>query len=679
MALTASIYRKVFQVIATLVLLGLPAWADWPPIPPEDLKMTDLPEQKGAPAVILLREEVADDLNNYHSVYERIKILTETGRRYADVELPYWRRAFTIDGVSGRTIHADGSAIPFDGHIFDKMALRARRGHIDEVRVHVKAFTLPDVQVGSIIEFRYSLRYADNTFLAPEWLVQEDLFQRRATFKYIPYDGPVIMRHGRIGQGAAWTAFLPTQGPQPQLHKVLLSSQASRHQAGQYIDLSIENMPPIAEEPHMPPVGMLRYRVQFYYRDQFNPSPEAFWKEEGKFWSKDVEKFLDDKSGIDDAMAKTALPTDSPEQKVRNIYAFVTRLENQSFRAQRTEQEEKGIGLKANRGAGDVLRQRSGTHDDLNRLFAAMVRTAGISASMMWVASREETLFQPQLMSTYQLKGEIAIVQLGGKDVFLDPGTKYCPYGLLDWQYAGSQGLRQSANKGTTEFAASPLSDYGQAEIMRLARLQLGEDGKAEGTIKIGFYGLEAMDRRQKASLTDEAGRKRLLEDEVRKWLPDNSEVTLTGAQNWDETEPHLATEFKISVPLAANAGKRWLIPVHIFQVNAKPVFSGSERVNSIYLWYKARELDEVHLALPPSLEVESLPPNDSVKFDYALYSVSQKPEPANSIVARRDFVMGGYAFPASVYGELKGFYDKVKAGDDQQMILRGSARAEAK
>jgi len=90
MALTASMYRKVFQVIATLVLLGLPAWADWPPIPPEDLKMTDLPEQKGAPAVILLREEVADDLNNYHSVYERIKILTEVGRRYADVELPYW-------------------------------------------------------------------------------------------------------------------------------------------------------------------------------------------------------------------------------------------------------------------------------------------------------------------------------------------------------------------------------------------------------------------------------------------------------------------------------------------------------------------------------------------------------------------------------------------------------------
>src|SRR5260370_5330095 len=328
--------------------------------------------------------------------------------------------------------------------------------------------------------------------------------------------------------------------------------------------------------------------------------------------------------------------------------------------------EKSHVQIHSLRRSGDYAarqdRPGSGTHDDLNRLFVAMVRAAGIPAWMMWVASREETLFQPQLMSTHQLKGEIAIVQLGGKDLFLDPGTKYCPYGLRDWQYSGSGGLRKTASKGT-EFAESQLSDYGQAQIMRLARLQLGEDGKADGTIKIGFYGLEAMDRRQKASLTDEAGRKRLLEDEVRKWLPDNSEVTLTGTTNWGETEPHLATEFKISVPLATNAGKRWLIPVHIFQVNAKPVFWGSERVNSIYLWYKARELDEVHLALPPSLEVESLPPNDSVKFDYALYSVSQKAESGNSIVARRDFVMGGFAFPPSVYAEPQGLSAHVKAG----------------
>jgi hypothetical protein len=187
------------------------------------------------------------------------------------------------------------------------------------------------------------------------------------------------------------------------------------------------------------------------------------------------------------------------------------------------------------------------------------------------------------------------------------------------------------------------------------------------------------MERRQKASLTDVEGRQKLLEDEVRSWLPADSEVTLVGASNWDDIEPHLSAEFQISAPLAVGSGKRWLVPVHLFQVNNKPVFSASQRVNPIYFWYQTREIDEVHIAIPASLEIESLPPNDNVHPAYALYKTIQKEDSSNSIVAVRDLVMGGIAFPANAYTEVKSFYDQVKAGDDQQLIVKGAAHAEAK
>lgn len=662
-----------------LLVLGLKlsAWgADWPPIAPEDLKMTDLAEQKGAPAVILLREELADNPKNYYSVYMRIKILTEVGRRHADVEIPYSRATFSVEAVSGRTVHADGSIVPFAGKVFDKVVVKGKRGRGEEIRVHVKSFTLPDVQVGSILDFKYTMRYSDRFFVSPQWIVQNDLFQKMATFKFIPYPGDVIMAHERIGRGVQWTTYLPSNGPQPKLHMLPVPAYSSRRTPDSYVDLTMTNIPAIIDEPYMPPKGMIRYQVRFYY--MVGQKPAEFWKDEGKFWSKDVEKFLDRRDGVAEAVSKVVLPSDTPEQKVQKIYAFVGGLENQSFRPQREQQEEKAIGLKANQGAADVLRQHSGDHDDLNRLFAAMVRAAGIPAEMMWVASREDTFFQPELMSTSQLDAEIVIIRLGDKEVFLDPGTKYCPYGLLDWRYSGSQGLRQSAGKGT-ELAQSPPTQYNQAQIQRLARLQLTDQGRAEGAVKIGFYGLEAMDRRQKAGNTDAEGRKKLLEDEVRSWLPGDSEVTLVNAPNWEETEPHLATEFRISCPLAIGAGKRWLVPIHIFQVNGKPVFSASDRVNGVYFWYPTREIDEVHLTLPPSLEMESLPADDMVKLEYAIYSTTQKRETPASILARRDLVMGGMAFPASEYKQLKTFYDKAKAGDDQQMIARGTAHAEVR
>src|ERR1700752_485943 len=96
------------------LFLSLPSFAaDWPPISAEDLKLTSIKEQPGAPAVVLDREEIDDDMNNVRSVYERIKILSDAGRRYANVELPYSRRGFSITGISGQTVHADGSVIAF--------------------------------------------------------------------------------------------------------------------------------------------------------------------------------------------------------------------------------------------------------------------------------------------------------------------------------------------------------------------------------------------------------------------------------------------------------------------------------------------------------------------------------------------------------------------------------------
>lgn len=223
------------------------------------------------------------------------------------------------------------------------------------------------------------------------------------------------------------------------------------------------------------------------------------------------------------------------------------------------------------------------------------------------------------------------------------------------------------------------MSDYTKAMILRGAHVQLTDDGKVEGTVKVGYYGLEAMDRRQKANATDAEGRKKMLEDEMRSWLPGNSDVELVGTPNWDETEPHLAAEFKISSPLAIGAGKRWLVPVHIFQVNEKPVFSTSNRVNPIYFWNPTRQVDEVHIALPASVEIENLPANDDVKLEYALYSTIQKQEAPSSIMVRRDLIMGGLAFPTAMYKDLKNFYDKVKTGDEQQMILKGAVHAQAK
>jgi hypothetical protein len=87
------------------------------------------------------------------TVYVRIKVLTAAGVKYGDVELPYDKGDhYSIRKIEARTIHCDGTIIPFTGKPYDRQILRAH-----SIRVGVKVFTMPDVTVGSVLEYRYVL------------------------------------------------------------------------------------------------------------------------------------------------------------------------------------------------------------------------------------------------------------------------------------------------------------------------------------------------------------------------------------------------------------------------------------------------------------------------------------------------------------------------------------------
>src|ERR1700681_3256584 len=65
------------------------------PVTPAELRMTGELKSPGAPAIILFRQVDRDDNGNTSHEYNylKIKILTEEGRKYADVEIPFFRSA----------------------------------------------------------------------------------------------------------------------------------------------------------------------------------------------------------------------------------------------------------------------------------------------------------------------------------------------------------------------------------------------------------------------------------------------------------------------------------------------------------------------------------------------------------------------------------------------------------
>src|SRR5580658_8543428 len=173
-----NVFRKSIFLLCSLLCVLPAVAADFQQPTPEELKMTSDPAAPDAAAVYFFRQETTDDKLHIHSLYARIKILTEKGKEYGDVEIPaYEGRTFSIHAVQGRTIHSDGTVIPFTGKPIEKLLLKQ-----GDRRVITKVFSLPDVQVGSIVEYEYILAYDDNVASSPRWFIQQPLYVHKAHY-----------------------------------------------------------------------------------------------------------------------------------------------------------------------------------------------------------------------------------------------------------------------------------------------------------------------------------------------------------------------------------------------------------------------------------------------------------------------------------------------------------------
>src|ERR1700693_5137484 len=154
---------------------------DWQPISPAELQMTSVAEAPGARAVILYRQVDRDDVANHQYTYVRIKILTEEGRKYANTEIPFFNGNESVHSIKARTIRPDGSIANFEGKPMDKMIVKAKG-----IKYMAKVIVLPDVQVGSVIEYRYADQLKEHYAFDSHWIVSEELFTKYAKFSLKP-------------------------------------------------------------------------------------------------------------------------------------------------------------------------------------------------------------------------------------------------------------------------------------------------------------------------------------------------------------------------------------------------------------------------------------------------------------------------------------------------------------
>lgn len=628
------------------------------PINQEELALKDNPWKPGESAIILYRDVYVNGYGEATKYYYRIKIFKDEGKEYANVEIPIFR-GYHIEGIRARTIHSDGKVVEFDGKPFDKVVVKGKALKISE-----KTFTLPDVQTGSVIEYRYIERWGEGishnrTFdqmyidsLGPlqvnRWIIDDELFTRHAHFALAPLPLPL-----------AWTTAKLPAGSSPQ------------RQPNGVVTLDASNIPAFVKEDYAPPEETLQGRVEFFYVPtsiRTQEDAQQFWVNHGKKSAKAQNAFIGNRKVIRQEVEATVGADDPPEVKLRKLYADAQKIRNLSYEKAKTEKEEKRDKLKEEKNVEDVLKHGYGYGYEVNALFIALARAAGFDAYTVLAVGRARHFFNPYAINWGQLDSELVEVNVGSKKLYVDPATRFCPFGLLPWQETGTKGVRLDEDGGAVVTIADPTSN--DAMIERKATLKW-DDGTLSGKLGVSFQGQEALDWRLAEREEDEAGRRKELEDRVKEWLPSGATVKLTNTPVWDSSDQPLAAEFDLQVPnFGASTGRRLLLPAGVFQTNHKNPFQHATREHPIYFSYPWQEVDDIHIEIPKGLEPETLPPAKKVDAQFARYEISSAKEAAGLHIQRK-FAMNSMVFQTEYYPYLRAFYNDVGVGDEQQLVLR--------
>lgn len=653
-----SVYQKLLTasllLLAVVLLRPSLAWSvSFQPVSADELKMTSEPKAPGAPAIILFRQVDRDDrgLTAHEDVYFRIKILTEEGRKYGDVEIPFYKSEGKIVNLHARTIRPDGSIVEFNGKAFDKSIVKARG-----VKYMAKTFTLPDVQVGSILEYYYTQDLAEHYVFDSHWILSQELFTKNAKFSLNPYNGNYVQFFLR------WTWNNLPQGTTP-------PTQAPNH----IISMEAANIPAFHTEDYMPPENEMKSRVDFIYSDEeFERDVNSYWKKVGKKRYKALESFIGKPKAMEHALSEIVSPSDSPEVKLQKIYARVQQLRNTSYEVEKTEQEQKRAKEKDPDNVEDIWKKQYGDGIQITWLFLALARAAGFDASGLWVSDRQNYFFFPQSMDGRRLDANVVAVKLNGKDVFFDPGAAFAPFGMLPWVETGVQGIRLDKDGGTWVQTSVPLPH--DSEIQRKGELNLSDTGDLAGKITVTYTGLEAWQRRVEKRLSDDAERKKFLEDELKESIPAACDVDLTNQPDWKNSSTPLVADFTLKIPgWVSGAGRRALLPVGLFSATEQHMFDHAERVHPVYFQFPFERHDDIAIDLPLGWQISTTPKPQKLDAKAITYSLEAKND-NTAIHLNRQLDVDIVLVPVKDYANLRQIFHIVRTGDEEQVILQPGA-----
>ncbi len=578
----------------------------------------------------------------------RIKILTEAGKEYAEVSIPFYQEGNIYERVE---ITKACTYTITDGRISKITQLDPKSCYEEKINKNWKArkFAMPDVQPGSIIEYTYSIQ-SQYLFNLHDWE-----FQWNIPVLYSAYEVRMIPFYEY-----AWAV----QGRNTMDEYTAGEDRASLDKhfgAVTYHDMiykfGLKNIPAFNDEEFIPSrsdniikIGFQLATIHTYTGSTINIM--TTWPDLVKDYLKnsDFGKYVK-KS---ESSASKVLDRDSLEGKTQlQKFNYVVDYAKNNFKWNEENSQF------ANRSPSELEKDKIGNSAEINLWLVGALKSVGFEAYPVVISTRKHGKIHTDYPFSHSFNSVIACVMVDSMTVLADATDPFCPNNRISIQYMNDKGLLVDKNNMVWVNLQDPsISSFNESIKID----SIGKEQQALVVITASDY--EALQYRNKYANNH---------DNIFKDLSKKSynveDSSLKTKYETDRTRP-FAFMYQLNRKSEIINDKIYVQPF-LNEVFSENPLKQKTRTYPVDMTYPFKRTYRSEILIPDGYKVQFLPEknifsDDLFEFDY---SASQNNDHINVV-----FI---YTFKHSVYSpeeysRVKAMFDRiVKKGSEKIVLVR--------
>ena len=611
----------------------------WGKVPKEHLEMTEYAANPDASAIILNKQgsfDVSLEGKTTYRYHTRIKILSAEGLDRANVELFYLTKTDKVNGLKAQTITPVSNGQTqitkiTKNDIFDE--------NYDK-NYNVKKFTLPNVQVGSIIEYSY-VNTSDRIFNLKPWYMQTDI-----PILQTSYDGilPVYLDYIVINQNQKIVRMEETQDSQ-----------------SKFYTWTAENVPALVEEDYITTMKDYYARALFQLEAYRAPGkvPQFFMSS----WQQ-----LSDDLAIDSKFNKI-----EGTKKVKNIAKEITANTNDLAEKTQIIYNYVAQNIKWNGyysfvtfdSFNSILGNHTANSAGINLMLLNMLEAVDIEANPVLISTRKHGKTFEAYPFINQFNHTIVEVTIGEGSILLDAIDEFRPPNLLPLNDLNVRGLK-ILKKGPPQW----INIVSKKGINRTISLEgkLSEDGLLKAKVDCSDKDYSAYTVRKK--LNDKEN-KEYVED----LLSDVNDITIDSCKiaNRNKLNKPVKTSFEVVTKEYSNALNDYIyFSPMTFEGLAESPLTLKKRAYDIDFGHPISKTYILNIEIPEGYQIEELPAPAKVVLGekWCNFTFQAQKNGENKIQLMSKMKINFAKFTPETYPDLKEFFNLIVEKHAEQIVL---------